>query len=232
MVVSVFGLSLFVIYLWMRKYRKDRLQHYEVPVSDIRKGHKFYMEDIFPDQTYCNIGHHKIRQGARCESCGVCVDDHSMKEANRRIPCKPVSETGEITTHHWVRGNLYLYSKCFICHEDCGTMAHMCDMRCAWCGRSSHESCVPKDPQPCDLGAFRQFIIPPNCVKLQWRGFKGRRHLVVSEARKPPIQNWSPLIVFGNRKSGNNDGEFILRAFRGILNSSQVWTAKWYLVVL
>ncbi|KAK3091123.1 hypothetical protein FSP39_017271 [Pinctada imbricata] len=222
LVLSVFGFTFLVIYLWMRKYRNSRLQHYEVLASDVSKGHKFYMEDIFPDQTYCNIGHYKIRQGACCESCGICVDDHSMKAANKRIPCKPVSQVGEMTSHHWVRGNLSLYSKCYICDEDCGTMAHMSDFRCAWCGRSTHENCIPKEPQACDMGPFQQFVIPPNCVKLQQKGFKGRRHYIVSEARKPPISNWSPLIVFANKKSGNNDGQYILRAFRGVLNSSQV----------
>ena len=35
-------------------------------------------------------------------------------------------------------------------------------------------------------------------------------------------QAWQPLIVIGNRKSGNNDGAAILSAFRSQLNPAQV----------
>ena len=35
---------------------------------------------------------------------------------------------------------------------------------------------------------------------------------------------WQPLIVIGNRKSGNNDGAAILAAFRSQLNPAQVYS--------
>lgn len=34
--------------------------------------------------------------------------------------------------------------------------------------------------------------------------------------------SFTPLIVIGNTKSGNNDGEIFLNAFRGQLNPAQV----------
>ena len=71
---------------------------------------------------------------------------------------------------------------------------------------------------------YRQLIVPPNCVELMWVGLKGtrQRHLVVKKVRHPDIAGWTPLVVIGNRQSGNNDGEVILRRFRSILNTSQV----------
>ena len=37
---------------------------------------------------------------------------------------------------------------------------------------------------------------------------------------------WRPLIVIGNRKSGNNDGAAILASFRSHLNPAQVEYAQ------
>ena len=36
------------------------------------------------------------------------------------------------------------------------------------------------------------------------------------------VRQWQPLIVIGNRKSGNNDGAAILASFRSHLNPAQV----------
>lgn len=202
-------------------YRHYRLQHYEVPARDITKGHKFFMVDQFPEQTYCNVDHNKIKHGACCDSCGICVNDHNMKEANKKIPCKPVAVAGSKLEHHWVQGNLPLYSKCATCGEDCGTMPHICDKKCAWCQQTIHEGCSPKSDF-CDLGPNKTAIIPPTCIKLKSVGIKGRKHLVIKEASIPDIENWSPLIVIGNRKSGNNDGDYILRSFKTLLNPTQV----------
>lgn len=208
-------------FVLMKLYRLYRLQHYEVRAPDIDRGHRWYMIDIFPEQTYCTIGHYRIKHGATCDSCGVCVDDHNMKTADKQIHCKPVSEIGNRTLHHWVQGNLPLYSKCFICGEDCGVLPQICDVWCAWCRRTAHEDCKQLCDL-CDLGRFKTAIVPPNCVRLKQVGIKGRRRLVVSSASHPDIPNWSPLIVVATRKSGNNEGEFILRAFRGFLHPSQV----------
>jgi hypothetical protein len=59
-----------------------------------------------------------MTHGARCDSCGLCVDDGHMKAANKKFPCKPLTESGPVTHHHWIQGNLPLYSKCFVCGDD------------------------------------------------------------------------------------------------------------------
>ncbi|VDH97788.1 diacylglycerol kinase (ATP) [Mytilus galloprovincialis] len=208
-------------FILMKIYRRYRLQHYEVPARDVRKGHRWYMVDIFPELIYCSFSHDRIKHGARCDSCGLCVDESYMKAANKKFPCKPLTESGPVTHHHWIQGNLPLYSKCFVCGDDCGILPHISDVRCAWCGRSAHENCIYMKEE-CDMGEFRSSIVPPHCIKLTWTGIKGRRHLVVESVNHPGYKNWSPVIVVGNRKSGNNEGELILRDFRSVLNPTQV----------
>ena len=216
------------IVLLSRLYRQYRLRHYEVPAPDIREGHQWYMVDTFPEPTYCNIGHYQIIHGAQCESCGVRVDDHSMKEANKNLPCKAPCSTEEVMRHHWVQGNLPLSSKCDVCSEDCGMLPQLSDQRCCWCQRTVHDQCMTKT-NLCDLGKYKAEIVPPTCIELQWTGL-GRKHLIVKSVRKPSIPRWSPLVVLANRKSGNNEGEQLLRAFRSVLNPTQVYTWLWILM--
>ena len=73
-----------VLILLARWYRQYRLRHYEIPVYDFHKGHRFFMVDMFVTPTYCNVGRGHLMHGAQCHSCGICVDDHAMKEANHR----------------------------------------------------------------------------------------------------------------------------------------------------
>lgn len=212
-----------ILVLITRFYRKYRLRHYEVPVYDIHKGHRFYMVDMFTTPTYCNVEHVHIVHGAQCDSCGICVDDHAMKEANNRIPCKPSSAKEEQLQHHWVQGNLPLCSSCSVCGEECGALPELSDLQCCWCRQTVHENCAGR-LGACDLGRYRRLIVPPNCVEVRWVGLKAtrQRHLIVKKVRHPDIKEWTPLIVIGNRKSGNNDGELLLRHFRSILNNPQV----------
>lgn len=109
-----------------------------------------------------------------------------------------------------------------MCQVDCGTEGALVDFRCCWCQRIVHPNCLNKTSENCDFGFYKSFIIPPYCISLKKVGIKGNRHLVVDEVKSPTDQSWSPLIVIGNRKSGNNEGESVLRSFRGYLNPLQV----------
>ncbi|XP_046569665.1 diacylglycerol kinase epsilon-like [Haliotis rubra] len=217
---AMLAMLFFVVYL-SRLYRRYRLRHYEVPVRDIRKGHRWFMMDLFTEPTYCNISGYHIIHGARCDSCGISVYDHSMRAADKKFKCKQVCIKGEVMHHQWIPGNLPLCSVCDVCGEDCGNSPELCDRRCCWCQRTVHDDCTPST-DICDMGANCKEIVPPNCLELKWVGLKGRKHLIVKSVRKPSIPEWSPLIVIANRKSGNNDGEHVLQAFRAILNPAQV----------
>lgn len=179
--------------------------------------------DIFTQPTYCNVSSNHIIHGAMCEFCGICVEDCNMKIANKRIRCKELSSRSVGRKHHWVKGNLPLCSTCNVCEDHCGNLPSLCDYRCLWCMRTVHEKCLKEVPDPCDLGRHKTVIVPPECVVLKRVGIKGRRHYIVDSVQAPPeIEGWHPLVVIANRKSGNGDGEHILRDCRKLLNPAQV----------
>ncbi|GFO12496.1 diacylglycerol kinase [Plakobranchus ocellatus] len=209
--------------LLMSLLRKYRLRHYALPVRDSRDGHCFHMVDMFINSTYCNVDGIRLIHGAKCDTCGICVDDTNMKKANSKIPCKAASTKHEHMRHHWVQGNLPPYSDCFVCGEDCGIEKALADLRCSWCKSTVHDSCATKT-DICDLGRHKRFIVPPNCIEVKWAGVKGtrHRHMEVKHVVHPKIDRWMPLIVICNRKSGSNEGELLLHSFRDVLNPAQV----------
>ncbi|GAB6025880.1 hypothetical protein CHUAL_011855 [Chamberlinius hualienensis] len=200
-----------------------RQRTYLIPAIDVSKGHRWaYDESSIP--RCCNVCELIVNGAQRCESCQVVADHRCIKKADKTIPCKPLAAFGTSTKHHLVKGNLELGSLCSVCCKDCGMDEGLSDYRCCWCGRNVHENCRKDLPDSgnCDLGAYKDFIVPPNCVKLKAVGWKGRRRFVVKEVKPPVSDAWSPLIVIANRKSGNNDGQRILQVFRSILNPVQV----------
>ncbi len=130
---------------------------------------------------------------------------------------------GKIMYHHWVRGNLPLCSTCDICTEPCGTEPKLSDYQCIWCHRTVHEKlCYCRQEHECDFGKNRELVIPPYCITLKSAGWSGQKKVVVKDVIKPPFQDWKPLLVFSNPKSGGNEGTNLLKVFRGLLNPAQV----------
>ena len=222
-----------------RKSKKRDQKNFDLPVESLRKGHRWVDLDMFPRPTYCNVCESNILHGGFCDSCGVCADDSCEKMANKILPCKQLSmeqeskppkgrpsidaDRNKVFKHHWVRGNLQLCALCSVCEEHCGTKPTLCDLRCTWCERTLHDSCLESESEECDLGRFKNLILPPNCLRLKQVGWKGRRHWSVATIVDPPESpDWLPLIVLANRQSGSQEGEVILRAFRSLLNPAQV----------
>ena len=73
-----------ILAMLARLYRVCRFFHHAVPVYDIHRGHRFHMVAFFDRPTRCNVTDADIEEGARCDSCGICVSDHAMKEASAR----------------------------------------------------------------------------------------------------------------------------------------------------
>ena len=121
--------------------------------------------------------------------------------------------------HHWIPGNLPLHSECEVCEEVCGDGPGIVDLKCCWCQRTVHNQCQSQMGEVCDLGEFRKFIVSPYLVKTKM--VKNRK--IIDEV-KQDVENpdWKPLIVIGNKKSGNKDCISILAAFRSQLNPAQV----------
>ncbi|MPC40765.1 Diacylglycerol kinase epsilon [Portunus trituberculatus] len=83
----------------------------------------------------------------------------------------------------------------------------------SWC--STHSSI-----KVCDFGKLRQYIVPPNCIRLKYSRMK--QHLYIKEVLKPNISGWSPVIVMGNTKSGSSEADAVLSSFCSVLNPAQV----------
>ena len=154
------------------------------------------------------------------------VGDENANTADRTLPCKePSTSASNGVRHLWVRGNLPPGSSCTTCRSPCGSTKQLYDVRCCWCGAVAHDDCHDVTAS-CDLGPYRDSIVPPNCVRLRCVGrVRSRRRVVVNSVSEPndwSPETWRPLIVMANRKSGSGDAECILRDLRGILNPIQV----------
>ncbi|TRY80799.1 hypothetical protein TCAL_12039 [Tigriopus californicus] len=185
--------------------------------------------------------------GICCADCGIasCEKGQCVQRTEQRFSCKararktgatPTAQDdpqGGVFRHHWVSGNLPLMSECEVCDASCGgdgPESVIQDLRCCWCQLTVHKSCQQKMSNICDLGHYREFIIPPECVILKnpkVAGSEFKRSSIKQIVRQimgntTHNRPWRPLIVVGNTKAGNNDGGFFLNAFRGVLNPIQV----------
>ncbi|CAH2069081.1 unnamed protein product, partial [Iphiclides podalirius] len=116
--------------------------------------------------------------------------------------------------HQWLEGNLPVAAKCDICEKTCGSVLRLQDFRCVWCRKCVHANCRPGWRATCTLGPARASVVPPT-----------RLHSVGPDdgwlPDRPP--NASPLIVFVNSRSGDNQGVKFLRRFKQLLNPAQVF---------
>lgn len=120
-----------------------------------------------------------------------------------------------IMPHQWMEGNLPVSSSCMICKKTCGSVLRLQDWRCLWCRATSHTACRPFVKQRCLLGSAQLSVIPPTSV----------HSIGIDEAWDvvKPNGSYSPLLVFVNSKSGDNQGVKFLRRFKQILNPAQVF---------
>lgn len=117
--------------------------------------------------------------------------------------------------HQWMEGNLPVSSSCLICKKTCGSVLRLQDWRCLWCRATVHTACRPFVKQRCPLGSAQLSVIPPTSV----------HSIGIDEAWDvvKPNGSYSPLLVFVNSKSGDNQGVKFLRRFKQILNPAQVF---------
>lgn len=149
--------------------------------------------------------------------------------------CKEkVIRSSDRTPHLWVKGNLPPSRICCACCNevvDYHTRPGLYGYRCCWCQRAAHNNCFPKIllfcDEHCDFGEYKHMIIPPTQLVVTTTTVanaparSGRMRL--TDIRTPPnLDDWRPLFVIANSKSGDSNSAEVVSMFRGILHPLQV----------
>lgn len=165
--------------------------------------------------------------GVVCESCGVACDKSScIRTADKKIKCKQQCERKEIAprefTHCFVRGNL-ISAECKECRKEIESVHEpgIHGTRCVWCQESFHDECVDDDTT-CDFGKYKNFIIPPFATRAKRTRKSPKLHLTDITPIPEWGDEWEPLIVIANTKSGSSEADEVAAMFRRILNPMQV----------
>ncbi|XP_063428403.1 diacylglycerol kinase delta-like isoform X2 [Mytilus trossulus] len=177
--------------------------------------------------TYCNVCREALSgvtsHGLSCEVCKFKA--HKRCAVKAQSTCKWTTlaaigkdiiedEDGISMPHQWLEGNLPVSAKCTVCDKTCGSVLKLQDWRCLWCKVMVHSNCKEELSRKCPLGQCRVSILPPTAINnIDCDGYW--------EATRP--NRTSPLLVFVNTKSGDNQGVKFLRRFKQLLNPAQVF---------
>ncbi|XP_064615103.1 LOW QUALITY PROTEIN: diacylglycerol kinase delta-like [Liolophura sinensis] len=177
--------------------------------------------------TYCNVCREALSgvtsHGLSCEVCKFKAHKRCAVRANYNCKWTTLAsigkdiienEDGIAMPHQWIEGNLPVSAKCVVCDKTCGSVLRLQDWRCLWCRALVHSSCREQYPKVCPLGQCRISVLPPTAINsTDSDGYW--------EASRPP--GTSPLLVFVNTKSGDNQGVKFLRRFKQLLNPAQIF---------
>lgn len=220
----VLGVTIVLFILWLVTHSFAKPT---VNISDGKRRKHLWRKKSDSEVLYCNICELLLNaQGFACEYCKVACDKSAcMKLADKKIKCKQQRERKDVTAeqfpHSFIKGNL-VNATCKKCGLDVESIHEpgIHGMRCYWCHESFHEYCAASDLN-CDFGKYKNFIIPPFAVKA--RRTRDAPNLHLTEIT--PIsqwENWSPLVVIANIKSGSSEAEAVASQFRRILNPIQI----------
>ena len=153
---------------------------YSIHTNNPLRAHVWEKTKYLDKPTYCNVCEEVCIAGIQCQSCGtrLCTMGSCLERGQNTHSCKPLSlPASSRSPHFFVKGNLPLSSVCVVCQAPCGALPELCDYVCAWCDQTYHEQCLNERERgaPCHLGPRRELVVPPNCVKLDNKGWKGRK---------------------------------------------------------
>ncbi|XP_078785946.1 diacylglycerol kinase delta isoform X3 [Oryzias latipes] len=178
--------------------------------------------------TYCNVCREALSgvtsHGLSCEVCKFKAHKRCAVRATNNCKWTTLAsigkdiiedEDGVSMPHQWLEGNLPVSAKCSICDKTCGSVLRLQDWKCLWCKAMVHSTCKEQLSSKCPLGQCKVSVIPPTALNsIDSDGFW--------KASCPPSCT-SPLLVFVNSKSGDNQGVKFLRRFKQLLNPAQVF---------
>ncbi|XP_041850154.1 diacylglycerol kinase delta-like isoform X1 [Melanotaenia boesemani] len=178
--------------------------------------------------TYCNVCREALSgvtsHGLSCEVCKFKAHKRCAVRATNNCKWTTLAsigkdiiedEDGVSMPHQWLEGNLPVSAKCLVCDKTCGSVLRLQDWRCLWCKAMVHSACKDQLSSKCPLGQCKVSVIPPTALNsIDSDGFW--------KASCPPSCT-SPLLVFVNSKSGDNQGVKFLRRFKQLLNPAQVF---------
>uniref|UniRef100_A0A8D2FU54 Diacylglycerol kinase n=1 Tax=Theropithecus gelada TaxID=9565 RepID=A0A8D2FU54_THEGE len=178
--------------------------------------------------TYCNVCREALSgvtsHGLSCEVCKFKAHKRCAVRATNNCKWTTLASIGKdiiedadgiAMPHQWLEGNLPVSAKCTVCDKTCGSVLRLQDWRCLWCKAMVHTSCKESLLTKCPLGLCKVSVIPPTALNsIDSDGFW--------KASCPPSCT-SPLLVFVNSKSGDNQGVKFLRRFKQLLNPAQVF---------
>lgn len=178
--------------------------------------------------TYCNICKDGLTgvtfHGLSCDICKFKVHKRCADKALPNCKWTTLASVGRdiiedkdghiVMPHQWIEGNLPVATICAVCKRTCGSVLRLQDWRCIWCRETVHTYCRPMYTECCNLGTAKVSVVPPICV-----------HTIDDESWnvENPKGNYSPLLVFVNSKSGDNQGVKFLKKFKQLLNPAQVF---------
>ncbi|KAK3726917.1 hypothetical protein QZH41_016706 [Actinostola sp. cb2023] len=179
--------------------------------------------------TFCNVCKDILSgvtsKGLSCEVCRFKVHRRcAAKAANNckwttiqslRREALEFDESDPMSMpHQWLEGNLVPGSRCSVCDRQCGSKRRLQDFRCLWCNATVHTSCKSTLTTKCTFGENCLSILSPLCLE----GPMGPGRL-----EKFKYTGLSPLLVFVNSKSGDNQGVKFIRKFKQLVNPIQVF---------
>ncbi|XP_030373611.1 diacylglycerol kinase eta isoform X2 [Scaptodrosophila lebanonensis] len=209
--------------------QRPRGDSFLIDQHDILSNHHHWYATSHARPTYCNVCRDALSgvtsHGLSCEVCKCKVHKRCAAKAIANCKWTTLATVGKdiieqpdgsiIMPHQWMEGNLPVSAVCGVCKKTCGSVLRLQDWRCLWCRATVHVACRPQMAVACPIGPAKLSVVPPTSV-----------HSISNDDAwdvVSPKGNFSPLLVFVNSKSGDNQGVKFLRRFKQLLNPAQVF---------